>query len=118
MIFGAKIKDNVANDVTRWGILADGIWNFTGHDVGPYAIVTVGFRNPRCEMSYLGYSESIDSSGMVYGVGVGYKFTNRFAIEFKHMFGPGTKWDDLAPAALAERRKEIAREAKRKGKKR
>ncbi|MDR1841490.1 MAG: hypothetical protein LBQ86_06155, partial [Holophagales bacterium] len=33
MIFGAKIKDNVANDVTRWGILADGIWNFTGHDV-------------------------------------------------------------------------------------
>ena len=26
----------VKHDVSLWGITADGIWSFTGHDVGPY----------------------------------------------------------------------------------
>ena len=99
IVFGQKTDKynvNVKHDVNKWGVAADGIWSFTGHDTGPYALVSLGFQNTTWEMTDNRYSESAgeskSSSGLNYGVGLGYNLTRRISIEVKQTIGPKPKW--------------------------
>jgi len=80
LMFGEK--DEVST--TKYGVFADGIWSFNGHDVGPFALVTVGFENTTWKID----DWDDDQSGLGYGVGFGYNFTTNLGAEVKYIIGP------------------------------
>jgi len=81
----------VKHDVSQWGLAVDGIWSFTGHDAGLYAIVRLGFQKITDEITNDQYSVLKSSSGLVYGAGLGYDF-GRISIEVICIFGPDRNW--------------------------
>ncbi|MDR2696991.1 MAG: porin family protein [Holophagales bacterium] len=97
IIFGRKTDKyyvDVKHDLNKWDMAVDGIWSFAEHDSGFFALVTVGFEN----MLWDWYNErdrekgSKSSSGLTYGVGIGYAFNKRFSIEIILDFSPNNNW--------------------------
>ncbi|MDR1841592.1 MAG: porin family protein [Holophagales bacterium] len=84
MMFGNK--NNV--DVSSYSLMADGIYAFDNHDAGLFGIVSLGFANTSVKMSlpFFG-SISSDSSGMVFGAGLGYNFNRNLGAEVKYLAG-------------------------------
>jgi len=74
-------------DMAEWGMSVEGDWYFNKHNIGPFVLATLNFR----DITYMrdtGLSRSSESASYLgYAAGFGYGFNKRFSIAFEYVFG-------------------------------
>ena len=88
------IVEGIKRDVTNWSI-APGIRYTVGltENLSAFAGANVGYGNTDIKLSVEGYSESIDDSGLTYGIEAGLKYD---LCESVYLYGAAQYWGTTA----------------------